>query len=199
MRALLFPSLRPDLIRYHQTFQRPTLLKDREISFRYSSRIRTLLRCCRSERVSRCSTLDDDAAFPLSNPPDPWSPLNRLHWNRSDKKYASLLRLLLTPSLVTLSLSSCMLPFLYASILTAIGTVCPLLKKLCITSHRPFADILDEARRSCPRYYCTCTRWNRWYILCRINPQLSTSPVSLWLSCHRSFRPISRWRKHDPS
>lgn len=36
-----------------------------------------------------------------------------------------------------------MLSFLYASILTAIGTVCPLLKKLCITSHRPFADILD--------------------------------------------------------
>ncbi|KAF8137589.1 hypothetical protein EV363DRAFT_1254472 [Boletus edulis] len=128
------------------TFQRPMSLRDWEIFFRYSSRIRNLFQSVGPEILTQCSSLGDDVIFALSNPPTygPLIPyLRKLYWDKPNRKYASLLRLLLTPSLVTLSLSFCTLRSPEVSILTSIGTVCPSLKTLCITSHRSYANILD--------------------------------------------------------
>ena len=129
-----------------QTFQRPMSLKDWEIFFRYSSRIRTLFKSVGPEILTECSSLGDDVIFALSNPPTygPLIPyLKTLYWDKPNRKYASLLRLLLTPSLVSLSLSGCALRSPEVSILTSIGTICPTLKSLYILSHKAFASILD--------------------------------------------------------
>lgn len=121
-------------------------LRDWDIFFRYSSRIRTLFHSIGPEVLTQCSSLGDDVIFALSNPPTygPIVPyLKTLYWDKPNRKYASLLRLLLTPSLVNLSLSYCSLRSPEVSILTSIGTVCPSLKSLCIAPHRPFGNILD--------------------------------------------------------
>ncbi|KAH0826689.1 hypothetical protein J3R83DRAFT_5080 [Lanmaoa asiatica] len=128
------------------SFQRPMSLRDWEIFFRYSSRIRILFQSVGPEIFTQCSNLGDDVIFALSTPPSygPLIPyLRTLHWDKPNRKYASLLRLLLTPSLVSLELSYCALRSPEVSILTSIGTVCPSLKTLGIISHKPFANILD--------------------------------------------------------
>ncbi|KAG8216923.1 hypothetical protein J3R82DRAFT_7199 [Butyriboletus roseoflavus] len=128
------------------TFQRPMSLRDWDIFFRYSSRVRFLFQSVGSEILTQCSSLSDDVIFALSTPPTygPLIPyLRTLYWDKPNRKHASLLRLLLTPSLVSLSLSSCALRSPEVSILSSIGTVCPSLKSLSIVSHRPFANILD--------------------------------------------------------
>ena len=120
-------------------------LRDWEIFYRYSSRIRTLGRVM-PEYLLRPLNLDDDVIFALSNPPTygPLVPyLRTLYWDKPDRKHASLLRLLLTPCLVNLSLPSCNLRIPEVSILTCIGTVCPSLKNLRIASHKVFANLSD--------------------------------------------------------
>lgn len=97
---------------------------------------------------TQCSNLGDDVIFALSTPPTygPLIPyLKTLHWDKPNRKYASLLRLLLTPSLVSLSLSFCALRSPEVSVLTSIGTICPLLKNFNIASYKPFANatVLD--------------------------------------------------------
>lgn len=127
-----------------QIFQRPMSLRDWEIFFRYSSRVRLLFQDFGSELMTQCSSLSDDVIFALSTPPTygPLIPyLKTLHWDKPNRKHASLLRLLLTPSLVTLSLSCCALRSPEVSILTSIGTVCPSLKSLSIASQRPFSNL----------------------------------------------------------
>lgn len=112
-------------------------LRDWDIFFRHSYRVRTLFQSVGPEILTQCSSLSDDVIFALSNPPTygPLIPyLRRLYWDKTNKTYASLLRLLLTPSLVTLTLSRCAMRSPEVSILTSIGTVCPALKTLCISS-----------------------------------------------------------------
>lgn len=128
-----------------QIFQRPMTLRDWEIFFRYSSRVRHLFKCVGSEFLT-CSNLGDDVIFALSNPPTygPLIPyLRTLHWDKPDREYASLLRLLLTPSLVSLSLSCCTLRSPEVSILTSIGAICPSLKTLSMVPHITLGNLLD--------------------------------------------------------
>ncbi|KIJ62188.1 hypothetical protein HYDPIDRAFT_95105 [Hydnomerulius pinastri MD-312] len=129
-------------------FLRPMVINDWEIFFKYSTRVRSVdgigLHCIRG-----CSTLGDDAIFALSNPPTfgPLIPyLRMLDWDQPSTRYASLLRLLLTPSLVSLTLSTmgCALRSPEASIMTSIGTSCPSLRILRITSPTPFSNFLDD-------------------------------------------------------
>ncbi|KAF8556819.1 hypothetical protein OG21DRAFT_1458543 [Imleria badia] len=127
-------------------FQRPMSLRDWEIFFKYSSRIRHLFQSVGPEILTQCSGLGDDVIFALSNPPTygPLLPyLKNLYWDKPNRKYASLLRLLLTPSLVVLSLPNCTLRSPEVSILTSIGTVCPSLRTLSIPLHKPLANVLD--------------------------------------------------------
>jgi hypothetical protein len=77
-------------------------LKDWEIFYKYSIRVRCVLSSVEPERFTGCTNLGDDVIFALSNPPTykPLIPcLRELHWDKPNKKYASLLRSLLTPSL----------------------------------------------------------------------------------------------------
>ncbi|KAF8838645.1 hypothetical protein BDN67DRAFT_1012953 [Paxillus ammoniavirescens] len=109
---------------------RPMSLKDWEIFYKYSTRVRCVLRSIGPERSTAYTNLGDDIIFALSNPPTykPLIPyLKELYWDRPDKKYASLLRSLLTPSLDKLSLWT----FSYSlgspdiSILTSVGAITP--------------------------------------------------------------------------
>jgi hypothetical protein len=121
-------------------------LRDWEIFFRYSSRIRHLSKSVGSELLTQCSNLGDDVIFALSNPPTygPLVPyLKTLRWDKPNRKYASLLRLLLTPSLVSLSLPCCALRSPEVSILTSIGTTCPSLKSLSIVPHESLGNLFD--------------------------------------------------------
>ena len=63
-------------------------LRDWEIFFRYSSRVRHLFKCVGSEFLT-CSNLGDDVIFALSNPPTygPLIPyLRTLHWDKPDRE-----------------------------------------------------------------------------------------------------------------
>lgn len=129
-----------------QVFQRPMSLRDWEIFFKYSSRIRFLFQSVGPELLTQCLCLGDDVIFALSNPPTygPLVPyLKTLYWDKPSRKYASLLRLLLTPSLVILSLPNCTLRSPEVSILTSIGTVCPSLRTLSIPAHKALGNTLD--------------------------------------------------------
>ncbi|KAF9233205.1 hypothetical protein BU15DRAFT_80363 [Melanogaster broomeanus] len=107
-----------------------------------------LSRACRGKSpldqqcITGCLDLGDDVIFSLSNPPSygPLIPcLKELYWDKPTKKYASLLRMLFTPSLVAICLttSDYTLRSPEATILTSIGTACPSLRSLCISSRMP--------------------------------------------------------------
>ncbi|KAF9235552.1 hypothetical protein BU15DRAFT_16847, partial [Melanogaster broomeanus] len=128
-------------------FQRPMTLRDWQVFFKYSCHVRVVKQSV-GWSVTGCLNLGDDVIFSLSNPPSygPLIPrLKTLYWDKPTKKYASLLRMLFTPSLVTLSLSTsdCILPSPEVTILTSIGTACPSLRSLCISSGTPFSNFLD--------------------------------------------------------
>ncbi|KIK85210.1 hypothetical protein PAXRUDRAFT_152758 [Paxillus rubicundulus Ve08.2h10] len=136
---------RIDVVKNIKTFclRRPMSLKDWEIFYKYSIRVRWVL-----GSVTGCKNLGDDLIFALSNPPTfrPLIPsLRVLHWDKPNKKYASLLRLLMTPSLHTLTFktfgSQLRLP--EVSILTSVGTTCPSLRTLHICSRAPPSQFLD--------------------------------------------------------
>ncbi|KAF9235553.1 hypothetical protein BU15DRAFT_51277 [Melanogaster broomeanus] len=131
-----------------QVFQRPMTLRDWQVFFKYSRRVRVVEQSVGPERITGCLSLGDDVIFSLSNPPSygPLIPrLRTLHWDKPTKKYASLLRMLFTSSLVTISLSTsgCTLHSPEVTILTSIGTACPSLRSLCISSGTPFSNFLD--------------------------------------------------------
>ncbi|KAF9225709.1 hypothetical protein BS17DRAFT_559394 [Gyrodon lividus] len=137
-----------DLVDRKLSFLRPMSLRDWEIFFKYSIRVRVVFQSAGPGRITRCSSLADDVIFALSHPPTygPLIPcLKVLYWDQPNKKHAPLLRSLLTPSLVTLSLSTlgCALRSPEVSILSSIGTVCPSLRSLCISSHTAFSHFLD--------------------------------------------------------
>jgi hypothetical protein len=123
-------------------------LKDWEIFYKYSIRVRCVSRAVEPERAKGCTNLGGDVIFALSNSPTyrPLIPfLRELHWDKPNKKYASLLRSLLTPSLekLTLKASGSQLRSPEVSILTSMCTACPSLRTLCIFSRVPFSQFLD--------------------------------------------------------
>ncbi|KIJ14707.1 hypothetical protein PAXINDRAFT_115738 [Paxillus involutus ATCC 200175] len=128
-------------------FRRPMSLKDWEIFYKYSNRVRCVLRSTRDGQLD-WQHLGDDIIFALSNRPTP-RPLipclRELHWDKSNKQHASLLHSLLTPSLDTLTLKTfgCQLRSPEVSILTSIGTVCPSLRTLRILLRAPLSQFLD--------------------------------------------------------
>ncbi|KAF9233207.1 hypothetical protein BU15DRAFT_54229 [Melanogaster broomeanus] len=121
-------------------FQRTMTLSDWQIFFKYSCRVRVVEESVGPQSITGCLNLGDDVIFSLSNPPSygPLLPrLRTLYWDKPTKKYASLLRMLFTPSLVSIFLttSGCTLRSPEITILTPIGTACPSLRSLYIAEH----------------------------------------------------------------